>query len=241
MRYYAHINGANQGPFNLGELQKLVSEGSIVATTFVAAEGSQTWIKASEVAGLFNSPPPVHSTPHPPVSGSSVNLGSANQHHQSQPAANSSGNSIGNVVADINLKTGMLFLFSFLSSSVFLLLHIDRLSAALTKITNSDSKCLRRGYAVFLACAAGLSTQIQITALTADSKGVSLLGSLCSLVAGAAMIYWAFEIRKVIQAYYTEKYSSNYQMNGFYTFLFNVFYINYCINELLEVEASGKV
>jgi hypothetical protein len=70
---------------------------------------------------------------------------------------------------------------------------------------------------------------------------LSLLGTWFSLAIPAAFVYWNFEIRKVIQAYYAEKYSAIYQMRALYTLLLGPFYINYCINELLEMEAPGKV
>jgi hypothetical protein len=62
MRYYIHLNGENKGPFNLEGLQKLVADGYILASTYVAAEGSQNWVKATEVPSLFSTP----ATPLPP-------------------------------------------------------------------------------------------------------------------------------------------------------------------------------
>ena len=233
MRYYVHINGGNQGPVTLEELQKLVADGTVVATTFVAAEGSQSWIKASEVLGLFVSPLRVDSTPE--------RLGSANQRQESHLAGNVSGQSIGSAVKGISLKTGVLVLFTFCSASFLTLIYVDRLSSALRNSLNSHSKCLQRGYVSFLAIATGLSMQFQLWGLTFEINGLYLVGSLLSMVAGAAMIYWAFGMRKMIRDYCTEKQSLNFQTNRVYTFLFNVFYINYCINELREMEESGKL
>ncbi|EGO6391847.1 DUF4234 domain-containing protein [Salmonella enterica] len=45
-------------------------------------------------------------------------------------------------------------------------------------------------------------------------------------------IVWAFKARSALQHYALTQFHFELKMNLFYTFLFNVYYINYCINAL---------
>ena len=53
-------------------------------------------------------------------------------------------------------------------------------------------------------------------------------------LAGAIMIFqWSFSMRREITLYAITKLGmSEYKMNAFYTLIFNVYYINYCLNDL---------
>ena len=56
----------------------------------------------------------------------------------------------------------------------------------------------------------------------------------CFFLAGTIMIFqWSFSMRREITLYAITKLGmSEYKMNAFYTLIFNVYYINYCLNDL---------
>ena len=45
-------------------------------------------------------------------------------------------------------------------------------------------------------------------------------------------IQWSFKARRTIRLYAASKLGLSYKINAFYTLIFNVFYINYCLNDL---------
>ena len=54
-----------------------------------------------------------------------------------------------------------------------------------------------------------------------------------SVVALCMVIQWPFKARKIMRLYAVTKLEMpKYKMNAFYTFIFNCFYINYCLNDL---------
>lgn len=65
----------------------------------------------------------------------------------------------------------------------------------------------------------------------------ALLGGLLSLAGAVMGIIWAFKAKDALVSYAATTYGIDYRMNGFYTFIFGYFYINYCINEIPEEQA----
>jgi len=55
------------------------------------------------------------------------------------------------------------------------------------------------------------------------------------LAARILFIVWAFRARLALQAYALTEFKIDLRIDIFYTFLFDVFYIAYCINDLPEV------
>ena len=52
-KFYANINGTNEGPFTLEELKELASKKKITPKTFVIIEGTEEWLPAKDVEGIF--------------------------------------------------------------------------------------------------------------------------------------------------------------------------------------------
>lgn len=55
---------------------------------------------------------------------------------------------------------------------------------------------------------------------------------ILTIACGVLYIVWAFKARSALQHYALTQFHFELKMNLFYTFLFNVYYINYCINAL---------
>ncbi|MDO9177669.1 MAG: DUF4234 domain-containing protein [Agitococcus sp.] len=57
-------------------------------------------------------------------------------------------------------------------------------------------------------------------------------GLLVSLVANILYIVWAFKAKAALEEYALREFKVDLRMNAFYTFVLNVFYINFTINSL---------
>jgi len=67
---YLVINGQQSGPFDVANLQQYANSGQLTKETLVWKQGLANWIPASqmpELAGLFNTPPPVPPVIPPPI------------------------------------------------------------------------------------------------------------------------------------------------------------------------------
>ena len=65
-KFYANINGTNEGPFTLEELKELASKKKITPSTYVIIEGTEDWLAAKDVEGLFPAGPKLPNLPPPP-------------------------------------------------------------------------------------------------------------------------------------------------------------------------------
>ena len=71
--------------------------------------------------------------------------------------------------------------------------------------------------------------------------GPEVLGFILQISGFIIVLVWAFKSRKAIQNVMLHDHKIDYKMNTFYTFIFNIYYINYCINELEEEVEKSKV
>ncbi|MCD9005419.1 hypothetical protein LDO31_04045 [Luteimonas sp. XNQY3] len=58
------------------------------------------------------------------------------------------------------------------------------------------------------------------------------LGGALVLAGNVLYIIWAFRAKAALQDYAAREHGLDLRLNAFYAFLFNVYYINYCINDL---------
>ena len=68
-QYLLSVNGQQEGPFNMQQLQQMVMNGQLLTNTFVWKQGMQNWVEAGQVMELqslfYSMPPP--SPPMPPT------------------------------------------------------------------------------------------------------------------------------------------------------------------------------
>jgi len=60
---------------------------------------------------------------------------------------------------------------------------------------------------------------------------------------GSSVLYLvlAFKAKSAIQEYALNIHKIDLRMNRFYTFIFTIYYINYCINDLPEVKRKQDI
>lgn len=56
------------------------------------------------------------------------------------------------------------------------------------------------------------------------------IATLLSVASAVMLIVWAFKAKTALQAYALNEFKFELKMNPFYTFIFNIYYVVYCIN-----------
>jgi len=138
----------------------------------------------------------------------------------------------------INLSTGKFVLFSIITGGIYPILWINKYSELIKETFEIEEHNFPKNFDFYLAICVGLDYQFSIYSIYIPILG--LLSSLCGLGSAILYILWAFKIKNGILNYVNSKLNLNYKMNSFYTFLFTVFYINYCINELGEIDEKNS-
>jgi hypothetical protein len=67
------------------------------------------------------------------------------------------------------------------------------------------------------------------------------LAALLSFVSVVMYIIWGFKAKTSLQAYALKEFKFELKMNVFYTFLFNVYYIVYCVNSMESEYQKHKI
>jgi len=144
---------------------------------------------------------------------------------------------ISELKSTINLPTGKFVLFTIITGGIYPILWITKYASLIKKTFEIEDFNFPKNYEFYLAISVGLGAYFN--SLVRYDAIFSLLGSLFGLVTFVLYIVWAFKIKNSIVKYTKEKMNIDYKMNPIYTFLFTVYYINYCINELGEIEEKN--
>lgn len=99
-------------------------------------------------------------------------------------------------------------------------------------------------YPLWLAVVTGFGWLLSDVGIAISSYNVTffdLMASLLSVASGIMMIVWAFKAKSALQAYALNEFKFELKMNPFYTFIFNVYYIVYCINDMESELQKHKI
>ncbi|MEA5206335.1 DUF4234 domain-containing protein [Enterobacter mori] len=67
------------------------------------------------------------------------------------------------------------------------------------------------------------------------------LSGILSLACAVMYVVWAFKARAALRHYALNTFRFDLKMNAFYTVIFNVFYITYCINDMQQALAKHQI
>lgn len=135
----------------------------------------------------------------------------------------------------INTKTINLVLLAIVTAGIYPILWLYenyKIIDKETKMRTADNT-----YIIWIAVCAGLSGLFSGT-------GEEIMDVIIGILTIASMvlyIVWAFRAKKALQEYALNDHKIDLRMNGFYTFLFTIYYINYCINDLPEAQRKHQV
>jgi hypothetical protein len=135
----------------------------------------------------------------------------------------------------INSKTSTFALLTLATVGLYPLLWLARNSDIIAGLTKH--RLVEASYLVWIAVCIGIGHALSVVQDDMAAGG----GLLFSVAASALYIVWAFRAKKAIEAYCLDTFHIDLRMNAFYTLMFNVFYVNYCINDLAEVQRRQSV
>ncbi|WP_233960204.1 MULTISPECIES: hypothetical protein [Enterobacterales] len=89
-------------------------------------------------------------------------------------------------------------------------------------------------YPLWIAVATGLGWFLSDFSYEVSDEDTILdyIAALLSFASVVMYIVWGFKAKVALQAYVLKEFKFELKMNMFYTFLFNVYYIIYCINSM---------
>lgn len=67
------------------------------------------------------------------------------------------------------------------------------------------------------------------------------LSGILSLACAVMYVVWAFKARVALRHYALNTFRFDLKMNAFYTVIFTVFYITYCINDMQQALAKHRI
>ncbi|PCI01348.1 MAG: hypothetical protein COB79_04280 [Zetaproteobacteria bacterium] len=135
----------------------------------------------------------------------------------------------------INTKTMNFVLLTIVTMGIYPILWLYKNQGIMDKITKVAT--VDSTFIIWIAVCIGLSTAFTGT----GEESMDILSGVLIIVSWVLYIIWAFKAKKALQEYALNEHKIDLRMNGFYTFIFTYFYINYCINDLPEEERKYKV
>ncbi|RON17559.1 hypothetical protein BK660_23185 [Pseudomonas brassicacearum] len=135
----------------------------------------------------------------------------------------------------INTKTLNMVLLSVATVGLYLLLWLVRTNQKISETTKI--KLVDNTYIIWLAVCLGWSGAL-------SNSGEVLFDALSGILiiaTNALYIVWAFKAKNALSEYALSEHKIDLRMNAFYTFFLNVFYINYCINDLPEEQRKQLI
>ena len=135
-------------------------------------------------------------------------------------------NDISTLKNKINTKTINFLLLSFVTAGIYPLLWLYRNQSIISEVTKS--KITDDIFIIWIAVCGGLGGALS----KIDTDLILVLSGLLSIASTVLYIVWTFKTRKALQNYALNEFRFEYKMNIFYTIFLNIYYINYCINDL---------
>lgn len=135
----------------------------------------------------------------------------------------------------IETKSVDLILLTIATAGIYPILWLYNNYQVIDKITKT--RTADNIFVIWIAVCVGLGGALSGT----GEEVLGIIGGILSIASGILYIVWAFRARKALQEYALNEHKIDLRMNGFYTFLFNVYYINYCINDLPEAQRKQQI
>ena len=145
----------------------------------------------------------------------------------------------------LNTRTLHFVLLSLVTGGVWPLLWLYKKQDIISEVTGYP--LYGNLFIIWLAVCFGLSHQLSIMVVPDpygyDSTGdiLLVLSGLLSIASGVMHVIWAFKARTALRHYVLNTFRFDLKMNAFYTVIFSVFYITYCINDMHQALAKHQI
>ena len=135
----------------------------------------------------------------------------------------------------IDTKTVNLVLLTIATGGIYPILWMYKNCSVLESITKN--KISDNVFIIWLAVCVGLGG-----ALTSTGEEVlDIIAGLLTIGSWVLYIVWSFKAKAALQDYALNEHKIDLRMNAFYTFLFTIYYINYCVNDLPEAKRKQEI
>ena len=138
----------------------------------------------------------------------------------------------------INTKTVHFVLLSIATYGIYTILWLYknyRVIDSTTKIKTANDM-----YVIWIAIFSGLL--FWSDGLTDYSENIAvIIGGIFMILTESFYILWSFKAKIALEEYALNEHKLDLKMNVFYLVIFNTFYINYCINDLPEVQRKQQI
>jgi len=135
----------------------------------------------------------------------------------------------------VNIKTTNFVLLSLATLGIYNVLWLWRQSPKIASITKGN--IFDDTFCIWIAVCFGWSA----AASGAGDTSLDMISIILTIAESVLYIVWAFKAKAALESYALNEHQINLRLNAFYTFLFNVYYINYCINDLPEEKAKQDI
>jgi hypothetical protein len=135
----------------------------------------------------------------------------------------------------IDTKTMNLVLLTIATAGIYPLLWLYKNYLTIDDITKT--RTADDTFIIWMAVCSGLSGFF----IRINEDAMIVLALILSIAGAVLYIVWAFRAKTALQEYALNEHKVDLRMNGFYTFLFHLYYINYCINDLPEAQRKQKI
>jgi len=126
----------------------------------------------------------------------------------------------------ISTKTLNLVLLTIATSGIYPILWLYRYYPVINEVT--ETKSIDDVLVVWIAVCIGMGGSL----LDFGENVPIILGGILVTAGNILYLVCAFKMRASLQEYALQKHKVNLPMNRFYTFIFTIYYVNYCINDL---------
>jgi cold shock CspA family protein len=139
---------------------------------------------------------------------------------------------------EINTTVLNLVLLTFATAGIYPIIWISKnykiIDRITKKVTADDS------FIIGIAVCFGWRDVIDMIDVF-DVSNTRQIGLILNIASGILWVFWSFRVKKALEEYFLNEYRIDLRMNDFYTFIFTLYYIVYCINDLPEVERRQKI
>ncbi|MDE1266197.1 DUF4234 domain-containing protein [Vibrio aestuarianus] len=135
----------------------------------------------------------------------------------------------------IDTKTLNLFLLTIATGGIYPILWMYKNCSVLESVTKK--KISDNVFIIWVAVCVGLGSTLAGT----GDETLDVIAGLFTIGSWVLYIVWAFKAKAALQEYALNEHKIDLRMNAFYTVIFTVYYINYCINDLPEAKRKQDV
>lgn len=150
-------------------------------------------------------------------------------------------NDINSLKNSINTKILNLVLLTAITGGIYPLMWLFLNQRKLTEAIKDNF--VDSNYPIWIAIATGLGWLLSDFSYEISDEETILdhIATLLTLASGIMYIVWGFKAKAALQAYVLKEFKFELKMNPFYTFLFNVYYIVYCVNSMESEYQKNKI